>query len=386
MAHSKVLFVLLIGLLIVSCGKKYDEAALKDNPSLSLIVKDSIKVDYAGLLNLQDVDTENERLLLYDRQRNIFLITDHNGSALHQFSKNDDEKGGFSFLLGPAMFHTDGQIRLIAMNGIISYDLHGNLSSHIPYSNEDPPGFSGRPMFAEEFEEYDGKLLGKGVVARGEYGKNEKEFYDQFLLLSWFDPASGKYERIINLEEESLFKNGRAYEVTEMMPVYTIFRDKIFLVAGGDPYLNVYQAKSPHQLISRTKLSYSPFYVSDGQDMNAADPKAIQSIESSGNTLNLKATSDYLIAGYSSGYDAGDRIKYNDRSMNYQDFKKIIDGKYPDYIHVMDHDGNMLLNMENSLNIDLREFTTRDEHIWAMKKVNLEEEEDFVMIYKIAIE
>ena|SRR5690554_4878497 len=102
--------------------------------------------------------------------------------------------------------------------------------------------------------------------------------------------------------------------------------------------------------------------------MNAADPKAIRSIESSGNTLNLKATSDYLIAGYSSGYDAGDRAKYNDRSTNYQDFKKSIDGKYPDYIHIMDHDGNMLLNIENYLNIDLREFTTRNEHIWAIKK------------------
>ena len=240
--------------------------------------------------------------------------------------------------------------------------------------------------FSEEFFPYEGRYLGKGVFGRGEYGKNEQAYYDEFLFLSWFNPADGRFERFLNLQPESLFKNGRAYEVTEMMPSYTLFEDKIYVIVGADPHLEIYEARDPYRLILRNKLNYDPFYPSEGQDMRIADPAAIQVIESSGFTKNLKATPDYLISGYSPGYDRIDRDRYNDPTVGYQDFQKSIEGKYPEYIHIMDHQGNVLLNEINHLDIDLRQFSVRGNEIWAKKNPNEEVEEDFVTIYRIAIE
>jgi hypothetical protein len=377
--------ILVITLLTFSCGKQSQQ--LEDRrPELSLFIKDSIQVNYAGMLSLQDIDPDKERMLLYDQQREVFLVTDFEGTTLYQINKKEDSKGSYSYLLGPAQFQGNDQIFLVAMNGMMKFDFQGELVSHVPFSNEDPLGFSGRPMFAEELLFYDGRYLGKGVFGWGEYGKDEQAYYDEFLLLSWFNPADGRFERFLNLQPESLFKNGKAYEVTEMMPSYTLFEDKIFVIVGADPHLEIYDAKDPYRLISRNKLNYDPFYPSDGQDMQAADPNAIRVIESSGATTNLKATPDYLISGYFPGYDRTDRERLGDPSVSHQDFQRSIEGKYPEYIHIMDHQGNMLLNEINEFNIDLREFTVRGHEIWAKKKPSEEVEEDFISIYRITIE
>lgn len=375
-----------IAFISFSCGRQSQQAEENVLPELSLIVKDSVQVNYAGMLSLQDIDPEKERLLLYDQQREIFLITNFKGTVLYQINKKEDSKGSYSYLLGPARFHGDSQIFVVAMNGMLTFDFQGELVSYIPFSNEDRPGFSGRPMLAEEFLPYEGRYLGKGVFGWGEFGKNEERYYDDFLLLSWFNPEDGRFERNTHLHAESLFKNGKAYEVTEMMPSYTLFDNKIYVIVGADPHLEIYEAKDPYHLISRNRLHYDPFYPSEGQEMQAADPAAIRVIESSGFTKNLKATPDYLISGYFPGYDRIDRERYNDPTVAYQDFQESIKGKYPEYIHIMDHQGNVLLNETNHLDIDLRQFTVRGEELWAKKNPNEEVEEDFVTIYRIAIE
>lgn len=378
--------VILLMFLMFSCGKSSESVEDNNQPPLSLLVKDTIQVDYAGMLSLQDIDTEQERLLLYDQQRQIFLVTDFNGTVLNQIDKGEDTKGSYSFLLGPARFHDYDHLFIIERNGMMRFNFGGELVSHVPFSNEDPPRFSGRAMFAEEFLPYEGRYLGKGVFGRGEFGKNEREYYDEFLLLSWFNPEDGRFERFLRLQPESLFKNGKAYEVTEMMPSYALLNDTIYVIVGTDPYLEVYAAQEPYPLISRKKLNYEPYYPSEGQDMRSADPQAIRVIESSGFTKNLKASPEYLISGYSPGYDPIDRDRYSDPSIAPQDFRKSIEGKYPEYIHIMDHQGNRLLNEENHLNIDLREFTVREGEIWAKRRPSDDVEEDFVIIYRIAIE
>src|SRR5690606_3762125 len=96
------LAILLIALVTGSCGKKSPHAEEDKQPDLSLLVKDSIQVNYAGILILQDVDPEKEKMLLYDQQREIFLIADFKGAVLYQINKQEDSKGSYSFLLGPA--------------------------------------------------------------------------------------------------------------------------------------------------------------------------------------------------------------------------------------------------------------------------------------------
>ncbi|HLT07436.1 MAG TPA: hypothetical protein VK014_07905 [Cyclobacteriaceae bacterium] len=369
-----------------SCGNQVQHAEENVQQELALVVKDSIQINYAGMLHLQDIDPDKERLLLYDQQREFFFITDLTGAVLYQIEKEEDGKGSYSYLLGPAQFHGEDEIFVVAMNGMLTFNFYGELVSHVPFTNEEQAGFSGRPLLAEEFFPYDGRYLGKGVFSWGEFGKNERQYYDDFLLLSWFDPEDGSFDRRINLHPESLLKSGKAYEVTEMMPAYTLFDNKIYVIVGTDPHLEIYEANEPYHLISRKRLQYDPYYPSDGQDMQVADPQVIQVIESSGFTKNLKATSQYLISGYFPGYDRTDRERLKDPAISGPEFQQSIKGKYPEYIHIMDQQGKLLSTEANHLNIDLRQFTVRGDDIWAKKMPNEEVEEDFIIIYRIAIE
>ncbi|WP_200975565.1 hypothetical protein [Echinicola sp. 20G] len=372
MFKTTLLLFSLSAFFLFSCGQNSSESNTKVE-TVSLVVKDSIDISYLGKLMLQDVDTKNSRLLLYDQQQRLFLITNMKGDILHQFGKQKDSKGGINYQYGPAKFFKEGQVQIIGMQGFSWFDFNGELLDHKKFTNEEPPSFSARPMLAEEFALIDGKYLGKAVRARGQYSIIDPEFYDEFQLLAWFDTKEATYKRVFGLENESLFKNGMAYDVTEMMPTHTYFDNKIFIAVGVDPHLNIYQSQPPYSLLSRVPLQYSPFFQSEGEEPAKADPLAIKGPGASGHTQNLKATSKYLIIGFVSGYNPD----------------KETDGVRPkssEHFYIMDHEGKMMTILDNTFDINLREFTTRNDEIWAVKKISQEVEEDFIRIYRMAIE
>jgi len=172
-----------------------------------------------------------------------------------------------------------------------------------------------------------------------------------------------------------------------MNPCFAILDDKLLVIAGTDPHLNVYDIKTPHQLLDRKPIAYPNYQMGDGEDRALADPKSIAYDESAGRTHSLKVYKDYLITTYSPGYDVADKEKYKTfmAREDYKVFKEKIAGKYPPAIMVMDHQGEAIQSISLPDNLDHRQFLVCDGALWWLSKFNSEIEEDFVQIYKVEI-
>ncbi|MDN3688715.1 hypothetical protein [Cyclobacterium jeungdonense] len=377
-------FSCIFALLAFSCQQEKKE----DTPSFSLEIIDSIRVEYAGLLDLMDADPARKRVLLHDRQRGIILLTDFEGNHVLKLDKQGDDKGSYGgYLWSPARIKDNDHISLVSHMGFFEFDAEGKLASHRKFQ-EDVPFFGGRAAADSELMEHEGIFYQKGLVARGQYNKTQDEYYDQFQLLVKFDPEKGSAERIIHLEEESPFRtSGKAFEIPEMSPSFTILEDKLLVIAGTDPHLNVYDIKAPHRLLERKPIAYPDYNAGQGIERTRADPKSIAYDESAGRTHTLKVYKDYLLSSFSPGYDFADRERYLtiDNREDYSAFREAIADKYPPALFLMDHQGEGIQKLSLPESLDHRQFLVRDGYLWWLSRFNSEVEEDFVKIYKVEI-
>lgn len=371
-------------IIALSCQQEKEQ----DTQSLSLEIIDSIRVEYAGLLDLMDVDPAQERVLLHDRQRSIVLMTDFEGNHVLRLDKQGDDKGSYGqYLWSTAHIKENDRISLVSHKGFFEFDAEGNLAWYKPFK-EAVPFFAGRAAADSELMEHEGIFFQKGLVARGEYNKTDDEYYDQFQLLVKFDPEKGAAERIIHLEEESPFRTtGKAYEISEMNPSFTILADKLLVIAGTDPHLNVYDIQPPHQLLERNPIAYPDYNAGQGIDRAKADPKSIDYDQTAGRTHTLKVYRNYLLSSFNPGYDFADRERYLtiDNREDYSAFRETMADKYPPALFLMDHQGKGIQKLSLPEPLDHRQFLVRDGDLWWLSKFNMEVEEDFVKIYKVEI-
>ncbi|WP_375583473.1 hypothetical protein [Cyclobacterium xiamenense] len=371
-------------LLAIACGPEEEEASV----SFALEIRDSIRVDYPGLLDLMDVDPVQKRILLYDRQRGTILLTDFEGNRLLDLNKQGDDKGSYGqYLWSPARIETGGGIFLISHKGFFTFDSEGNLARFRPFE-EAVPFFGGRAAADSELLEHEGIFFQKGLVARGEYNKTDEEYYEQFQLLVRFDPENGSAERIVHLEEESPFRSsGMAFEIPEMSPSFTILEDKLLVVAGTDPHLNAYTIQPPHRLLFRKSIAYPEYNAGQGIERAKADPKSITSDASAGRTHTLKVYKNFLISSFNPGYNFADRERYLtiDNPDDYRAFRESIVDKYPSALFLMDHQGQGIQQLDLPKSLDHRQFLVRGGELWWLSRFNSEVEEDFVTIYQVEI-
>lgn len=383
-----VLFSLSLSLLAFSCQEENKEEKKEDGLSFSLVKTDSIRIDYPGLLDLMDVDPSRERVLLYDRQRGIILLTDFDGNHLLSLDKQGDDKGSYGrYLWSTAKIKEDDHIFLISQKGFFEFDALGEMAYHKPFQDE-VPFFSGRAAADAELIEHEGIFFQKGLVAWGEYNKTEDEYYDQFKLLVKFDPEKGSAERIIHLEEESPFRtSSKAFEIPDMSPTFTILDDKLLVIAGTDPHLNIYDIHPSHQLIERNPIAYPNYNVGQGSERAEADPKSITVDQSAGRTHALKVFGDYLLASVSPGYDMADRERYKAISSRKENssFMESIAGKYEPALFLMNHQGEEIQQLSLPQTLDYVQFLVREGKLWWLSRLNAEKEEDFIQIYKVEI-
>lgn len=371
-------------LILLSCNSPQETAS---NNSFSLLVKDSIQVDYVGMLDLMDIAPSQERILFHNMQNGVILLTDFQGNHLHEMEKRGDSKdsyGPYPWL--PARFLENGNFFMIGLKGYLEFYPNGELVKQIPYQSTDVPNLGGRAAADNEFSMHGDNVLIRAITPWGEFNKAEAEYYDNFLQLAKISPQEGKFERFLHLEQESLFKNGRAYDVTEMMPSFTTHGNKLYVISGTDAHLNIYDINDGFKRVDRKQIAYPNYNPGEGKEPAKADVRGISLDRAAGKTHVLKTHGDYLIATYFAGFDFSDREEYkNLTNESYSAFFEGIEGKYPVRMHVLDLEGNSLADFELPNQLDYRQFLIRDGKMWFMSKFNNEEEEDFVKIYQVEL-
>ncbi len=353
-----------------------------------ITLEDSIKIPYLGMLGLMDVDPENEKLLMYDGQQGLILLTDFQGNTLMEMRKQGDVKDSYGrFLLSAATFTGNQSFKLISQNGLFEFDFDGQLINRVKHSTDPFPGLSGKGTVDKPMHIYNGKVFFTGI-SRNQFTKIEPEYYDHFELMASFNPKDGQLHRFMGLEEGSVFKNGMAHEMIEMYPTFTLTDDQFYVIVGTEPTLYQYPAKEPYELIKSSPIPYLEFHEGKGRPHDKVDVKAITSDQSAGRALNLINFKDYLLLSYITGYEKSDREAYYQANSaeSYKEFYESIAGKYTPQLLLMDKSTNRLAHWEVPERLDSRQFLARGDFLWFLGRFNEEEEEDFAKIYKVNID
>jgi hypothetical protein len=244
------------------------------------------------------------------------------------------------------------------------------------------PSFSGRASVDMEFFWVGDKILTVGH-GRGEYPRNTPEFYENHLSLVWFDTVERKVEQFMHLDENSVFRNGKAHDIAHMSPKLAVGDDKIFIVQGIEPALNIHSLKSPYEKIRRVEFDIPDYTFNQGEDFNKADPRIINPDSYSGYFQNIKLTDQFVLISFFPGIPESERSKYE--YLSWQDFLVKSRKAIPPRLLVLDLEGELLTEIEIPAEFNERDWVYRDGFLWFMANINLEEEEDFVQVYKVQL-
>ncbi|WP_425636646.1 hypothetical protein ACPUEN_14640 [Algoriphagus yeomjeoni] len=380
------LLILLIPFIFFAC-KPSTTSETSEILDLKLEIKDSIRVDYIGMLNLMDVNPEFEKILFFDPQNMKFVSTDFDGNILGEFSKDRDAPDGFGFYpMAAGRFNASQNIQIVSMFGIYEYDLAGNLVTSKKIPRDEAKSFSGRADAKREIQFVRDKILLSGTIGRGEYNKTQPEFYDTFLQLVWADPQTGSFEQFLALDSASIFQNNMSHEPSTLSPTFEIVNDKLYVITGIDPFLNIYELDSPYTKLQRIPLELTDYKLNTGEDPKKADPRAISYDPSYGITHKLVKVGDKLVIMYETGYSEEDamRSRENMSQSEWEEFYTRMKDTYKMRYQILDLEGKMLNDaiIPDELS-DL--FVSREGSLWFMGKPNPNVEEDFYTLYKVEI-
>ncbi|MFC4871396.1 hypothetical protein [Negadavirga shengliensis] len=383
---KSVLSVCLL-LSIIGCSKSGSEGHEKKPQTFYLVVNDSIEVPYLGLVDLMDVDPQQELLLFHDIQQGSILLADFAGQHLLNLKRRGDSPQDYGrFLWSPARISPQGKIYLTSHRGYFEYDRNGELAKHTRLQQE--VSLSGRAAADQEFQIYNGHFYQSGISRNASFGTNQKEFYDEFQLMVRINPENGELTRFLHLEEASVLKNGRGHDIGDMIPVFQIVNDHLYVIVAKDPHLNIYHLDDPGTLVKRVPLNYREFQIGEGQPLETVDPRMISPSMTIGKTYALKNVDDFLLTTYFPGIDRQDQEIYEQifSGEEYRVFFDRMRKKYPYRLHITDLDGNRLVDMELPEKLDQRQFLVRDGKLWFLSRFNQETEEDFVKVYQVGLE
>uniref|UniRef100_UPI0025C4D15E hypothetical protein n=1 Tax=Cecembia sp. TaxID=1898110 RepID=UPI0025C4D15E len=351
---------------------------------LNLVKVDSVQVDYLGMLNLMDVHPATGKLLLFNMQKSLFVMANLDGKVEREFSKQGGPDNFGSFPLGAGKFTEDGRtFTIISNQGVYTYDLEGNLVLGGRHQVSQLPAFSGRMAADMEFFWIGDKILSVGH-GRGAYPNNTTDFYEHYRGMVWFDTLERQVEQFMPLDENSVFRNGKAHDLSHMMPKLAVDQERIYWVHGVEPVLHIHDLKPPYEKIRRVALEIPDYTFNEGMDFNKADPRMINPDSYSGFMENIKVTEQFILITFFPGVPEADRDKFE--NLAWPEFQAKVRKAYPPRLMVRDLEGNFMREFTLSKDLSDRQWLYRDGYLWFLAPVNLDEEEDFVKIYKVALE
>ena len=178
-----------------------------------------------------------------------------------------------------------------------------------------------------------------------------------------------------------------SHEPTTLSPKFEEIEDKLYVINGTDPFLNIYKNDPPYERISRIPLALKDYKLNPGEDPKKADPNAISYDPSFGNILKMAKVQDKLVISYVSGYDEQDvqLQKENKTEEDWNAFNERVSKKYKTHYLILDLDGNQLADLESPNEFD-NIFVSREGDLWFLGKANPDVEEDFVKLYQVSID
>lgn len=386
-------YYLLISIFLISCEKP-KEQELEISYDFSFEVVDSLDLKILGNAILVDVSPKMERFAFYDYASKEFVFTDQSGDIFSRFSKNGDTPDAHGFLMEFPGFLNENQVSLVGMKGVFIYDLEGNLIKKMAHPELlGGAGFMSFPGKGIETVTLNGQqyLLSKSVRTRNTF-PGEQKFYDSFKALELIDLESEDFIEIVPFEKGSQFLDGNGYFESDYAPAIEAFEDKLYVAMGGEQRLNVYTL-SPKgvKLDTIVNLQIPGFgklpvtsreEFSEGSVTIKGSTPAIRNIHVVDGKIVIhyyggipEETMKELEALWQSGNEEESGRLYSKAAKEISQGVLVLDQKN---LAVM---GRLDFPQE----INKSGFASSGGFLWMEKIPNLDEEEDFLRVYKVKL-
>ena len=204
-----------------------------------------------------------------------------------------------------------------------------------------------------------------------------------------FDTAANTHTPFLSIPTESKLRDGLGYEISDIMAYYTIHDNKLLITFGAEAKLYEFDLKT-FELQSNKDLKYKIFNPTQGEDLSKKQLGAIVFSSADGLTRNIISTGENILLFYYPGYNQVDRDRVKEQqakedgealSALYQE----LDKKYGNRIHILDKDANYLADLDNEHDLNIFSGIAKDQDIWFIKNINMDEEEDYFTIYKTRV-
>ncbi|SIS98143.1 hypothetical protein [Belliella pelovolcani] len=390
---KQIIYLYLVLVAIISCSSP-KEQSLENEDGYSLVIVDSLEINVLGSPMLVDVSPMADRFAFYDYSSKEFLFTDRNGAIIGRFSKKGDTPDAYGFLMEFPGFIDEEQVALAGMNGVFVFDLGGNMVKKM--SHPESLGGAGFMSFVGKGMEtvnLAGKpyLLSKSVRTRDTY-PGEQRFYDEFKAIELIDIEHGEFTEIVPFEEGSLFLNGNGFYESDYAPALEASGDRLYVALGGEPKLRVYKLNQTGAELESTVDLIIPGF--EKLPLTSREEFYKGSVTIKGSTpaiRNIHVVDDYLILHYYGGipenimkeldalWESGD-----------QEESERLYAKAAEEVS----QGMLILEKESLIQVgnipfmkgvSTSGFASGDGFLWMQRSPNVEEEEDFLRVYKVKL-
>ena len=272
----KLLSTLLISLVILSsCGDNTDSitenAGGSGNYTFNIV--DSLVVDYLGTGVLADVSSDGNRFLIYDGQRTAFLVTDREGTILHQFEKSGDILDLPGDLFNPPAFYGSDQIALYASRGYFIFDFDGilvkkveDVTSRNMVIRRNYP----KAVYPITFQNQPALLSPNMDVLVRNPGKDE--YYTENKAVQIVMVETDSVYPYVPFEANSRYLDGKGYPAMKILPKYSYNENKLSVTYPKESRVYLYDLTSNGFVLDQIlEMAPSEFHIDNGVDRESLD-------------------------------------------------------------------------------------------------------------------
>ncbi|REG90562.1 hypothetical protein [Algoriphagus antarcticus] len=363
-------------------------------PALHLEILDSLDLQMLGDPLITSVSESGDSFLFYDFASGDIILTDKDGKVQSQFNKSEDTPDSYEFMVEAPGFVGEDQLAIVGMAGIFLYDKAGNMIKKINHPESlGGGGFMAFPGKSVETIALNGQtyLVTRSLRSRDTY-PGEQKYYDTFKHLELVDIEQESSIEIIPFEQNSRFLDGMGYYESDFWPALEANDDKLYLALAGEPTLYRYSL-SPEgaTLDTLINLTIPGFAGIEGTSRAEFAEGTVMLNGSTSSIQNIHVLGDKLILNYYGGISTEDNEAlsklYDENKMEEAEELYVkLDSQVSRGMLVFDLDSLTFLgNLSLPENADLESFASGGGYLWMQKNRSVEEEEDFLRIYKVKL-
>lgn len=353
---------------------------------------DSLQFDIIGRPIL--ADAEFGKILLYDGQKQEFIILDEEGTLINRFSKSGDTPDNFGFNLLLPGFLSESELMMAGTLGIFVYDFSGNLIKKIPHPEAQSGGvFSSFPGKSIDhfYRNGENKILSKSFRTF-DLRLSDEEFYKKLRGLEIIDSQTDQATALVPFPPKSRFLNGNGYIQSDFEPTFSVSESNVQVAFAGEPTLYQYNWNEDSLLLEKSiELSLPNFGEITGQPL-----KMLEDVGASTNMLTASIRkvvhwNDKILIHFFPGFSTEESLalsedyKNGDEEAAKAKTNKLFAERKMGLAVVDPTEAKQLGIIEFPTWLNPTGFCLDGENFWFQKAFNPDAEEDFIKLYKVKL-